>query len=358
MRDEINFGLVPGGELKLETTICHEIRQTGEPVVISDVATDPVFVNHHTPTMYGFRSYISIPIILPDGRFFGTLCAIDPQPRDLTRPEIQQTFRMFADLMGFHLDAADKLAQSEKRLASEIETGELREQFIAVLGHDLRNPLASVQAGVGMLGRTPEPEKADLILSHMQSSIDRMARMVDNILDFARGRLGGGLSLNRQQVDVGALVRQIVDELASTHPGRSIVYKGCEHAVAVDCDPQRIGQLLSNLLGNALTHGAADQPITVDCMADDGNLKLSVANGGEEISAAARVRLFHPFVRGAAGADREGLGLGLYIASEIASAHGGEITLSSSTDETRFVVIIPSRHQSEIGAVSDIPPES
>ncbi|MET1757135.1 GAF domain-containing sensor histidine kinase [Novosphingobium sp. RD2P27] len=341
VRDDIDFGLAAGGELKLETTICNEIRQCGEPVIISDVVDDEAYRDHHTPAMYGFRSYISMPIKLPDGSFFGTLCAIDPQPRDLARAEVQHTFRMFADLLGFHLNAADKLIRSERRLASEIEAGELREQFIAVLGHDLRNPLASVQAGIAMLSKAPQSESAPVILEQMQGSIDRMAKMINNILDFARGRLGGGLTLDRQITDVATVVRQAVQELASSHPEQSIILGGCDAPIAAYCDAQRVGQLVSNLLANALTHGATDQPITVNCTIEADQLVLSVANAGEEIPASARSRLFHPFVRGKAGADREGLGLGLYIASEIASAHGGQIGVSSSPQETRFVARMP-----------------
>lgn len=341
VHDDIDFGLVPGGELKLETTICNEIRQSHQPVVISDVATSATYSGHHTPAMYGFRSYISMPILLPDGRFFGTICAIDPEPRDLERPETQQTFRMFAQLVGFHLDASERLARSEGRLASEIATGELREQFIAVLGHDLRNPLASVQAGVTMLRKPVQPDRSASILIQMQASIGRMARMIDDILDFARGQLGGGLALERQRVDVSALIRQLVHELASTHPDHSIVLHGCDGALWVECDPQRIGQMVSNILGNAFTHGAVDSPISIDCAIADGQLTIAVANAGTEIPAAARAKLFQPFVRGNAGSKREGLGLGLYIAAQIASAHGGDIALSSSPRETRFVATIP-----------------
>lgn len=82
VKDDIAFGLEPGGELKLETTICHEIRESRQAVIIPDIATDAVYRTHHTPALYGFRSYISFPILLPDGRFFGTLCAIDPEPRN------------------------------------------------------------------------------------------------------------------------------------------------------------------------------------------------------------------------------------------------------------------------------------
>nr|WP_281393321.1 GAF domain-containing protein [Sphingomonas xinjiangensis] len=112
VRDEINFGLKPGSELKLETTICHEIRQSRKAVVISDVDVDPAYARHHTPAIYGLKSYISVPILLPDGRFFGTLCAIDPLPRDLNRPEILSSFGLFAKLVALHLNQADLLTAS------------------------------------------------------------------------------------------------------------------------------------------------------------------------------------------------------------------------------------------------------
>jgi PAS domain S-box-containing protein len=109
VHDVINFGLRPGDELKLETTICHEIRESEKAVVISDVDADPEYAAHHTPAMYGFKSYVSVPIILPDGTFFGTLCAIDPHPRDLTRPEVLGTFQLFSKLLALQLDQADKV---------------------------------------------------------------------------------------------------------------------------------------------------------------------------------------------------------------------------------------------------------
>ena len=106
-----------------------------------------VFCGHHTPAKYGFQSYISMPIILADGSFFGTLCAIDPRPARLNTPQTVGMFKLFAELIATHLDAANRLAASEARLLGERETSELREQFIAVLGHDLRNPLASIARG-------------------------------------------------------------------------------------------------------------------------------------------------------------------------------------------------------------------
>lgn len=137
------------------------------------------------------------------------------------------------------------------------------------------------------------------------------------------------------------MVRQVVQELQSSHPDRKMVMTGCVLPSPAQCDPRRIAQMLSNLIGNALTHGAADKLITIDCDRWGGNLLLSVINGGALIPAAAREKLFHPFFRAQAGQDREGLGLGLYIASQIAQAHGGQIELVSTDEETRFVATIP-----------------
>jgi signal transduction histidine kinase len=117
VRDEIAFGLAPGGELVLETTICNEIRQHGRQVVIEDVATDDTFRCHPTPQQYGFRSYISVPITLSDGRFFGTLCAIDPQPARLQTAKVVGMFTLFAQLIAFHLDAQDRMTEMETRVS-------------------------------------------------------------------------------------------------------------------------------------------------------------------------------------------------------------------------------------------------
>ena len=344
VRDTISFGLQPGGELKLETTICHEIRHSGDPVIISDVPCDPIFGTHHTPAQYGFRSYISYPIFLPNGTFFGTLCAIDPHPRDLGKPEIQGMFAMFAKLIGFTLAQTKRLDESEADVAAQHEAAELREQFIAVMGHDLRNPLAAIQAGITLLEKQPSPERATLLLGQMRSSGNRMAALIADVLDLARGRLGGGISLKREPVFIEPIINQVVAELVSTHPDHMISAE-CSTNRAIDCDPDRIAQLLSNLLGNALTHGSSAEPVRVVCSSQDGSFNLSVANGGDPIPPAAMERLFQPFVRGQAGADREGLGLGLYIAAEIAAAHDGKLTVDSTPSETRFIFQMPLKAQ-------------
>ena len=341
VRDEIDFGLRPGGELQIETTICDEIRESGEPVVIDHAAGDERFCRHPTPQLYGFQSYISMPIFRPDGRFFGTLCAIDPRPARLNTPETVGMFRLFADLIGFHLDAHERLRVSEAALLDERETAQLREQFIAVLSHDLRNPLNAVRGGADLLLAMPLDAKAARVASLIHRSAERMAELVGNVMDFARGRLGGGLSLNRAaDAHLAATLEQVIAEARSAWPGRAIRSE-LDLRRPVHCDGARLAQLFSNLLANALTHGDPSGPVGVSARSDEAGFELSVSNRGEPIPPATVRQLFRPFARASARPGQEGLGLGLYIASEIARAHGGALEVASDEEETRFTFRMP-----------------
>jgi signal transduction histidine kinase len=341
VRDEIAFGLVPGSELKLETTICNEIRQHHNPVVIDHVAEDEGFAHHHTPAMYGFQSYISFPIMLKDGSFFGTLCAIDPRPAHLKNTQIMGMFRLFAELIAFHLDAQDRLALSEQKLSEERKTGELREQFIAILGHDLGNPVGAVLNVAQMLLRIPGDERIKRLANILQNSSYRMKALIENILDFARGRFGEGIILNRSEDNsVEEALQQVITELAITWPGRTI-NANFELNGSVNCDVKRVAQVLSNLLGNALTHGKKDSPVTVNVLAASNEFIMRVVNEGKPIPDAVKEKLFQPFSRGEVVPNQQGLGLGLYIASEIAHSHGGTLDVESNEQETVFTFKIP-----------------
>jgi GAF domain-containing protein len=196
--DEVDFGLKPGAELKVETTICNEIRQSREPIIIDNVAEDDAWCKQCDSGEYGFQSYISMPIILADGTFFGTLCAIDPRPARLRTPETIGMFRLFADLIAKHLDAQRKLAATESALLEERRVSEMREQFIAMLGHDLRAPMRAIRFFVELLvKKTPLDDESVTMGRMVRDSASRMVAPIDNLLDFARGRLGGGLTWNR-----------------------------------------------------------------------------------------------------------------------------------------------------------------
>lgn len=339
--DNIDFGLRRGGELKVETTICHEIHEQREPVVINHVAEDNIYAGHPTPAMYGFQSYISVPIILHDGSFFGTLCAVDPQPAKLKNPETIGMFKLFAELIAAHLDADRQLNSARLELQQERKLSELREQFIAVLGHDLRNPVAAVDAGAKMLMRSDIGPKERKIVALMQGSVLRMGGLIDNVLDLARARLGGGLALQIEEAaDLQPVLEQVVAEFRAIHPDRPI---HAEFALSrpVACDRQRIAQLFSNLLGNAMTHGDGDGPIRVRFSTADGRFLLAVSNPGEPIADGILANLFQPFFRGDVRPSQHGLGLGLYIASEIAAAHCGRVEVVSDHGETTFTLTMP-----------------
>ena len=170
-----------------------------------------------------------------------------------------------------------------------------------------------------------------------------MSRLIDNVLDFARGRLGGGLILQRVSSEsVEQTLRQILAELYSSNQTRSINAE-FDIRVPVNCDTQRIGQLFSNLLGNAIMHGSTDMPIEVRAAVHGDTFELSIANAGEPISPEAMAHLFKPFYRGRIRPSLQGLGLGLYIASEIARAHHGTLDVSSTENETRFTFRMPTQ---------------
>ena len=177
----------------------------------------------------------------------------------------------------------------------------------------------------------------------LQTTVMRMAGLIDNLLDFARGRLGGGITLDRDSHrSLEPVLHQVIDELRLSSPGRQIE---ADYAIdsPVDCDRSRIGQLVSNLVGNALSHGSSSEPVRVRAETANGLFKFSVANGGEPIPPAALERLFEPFFRGEVRASRHGLGLGLHIASQIAKAHDGVLTVTSTPDETKFAFVMPLR---------------
>ena len=368
VRDEIGFGLKEHGELRVETTICSEIRETGEIVVIDDVEVDGAYCNHPTPKMYRFRSYISAPIVLSDGSVWGTLCAIDPAPRKLNRPEIVNSFQLFGELIASQLElhrrfersqetlgvseanlrtseqhrlsAEQDLKSSQADLFDERHTSGLREQFIAVLGHDLRNPLASIDAGLRIMLRNEHRERIPEIISTMQKSVMRMAGLIDNVMDFARGRLGGGLMISPDaKAPLRPAIEQVIAEIRHAWPDIRLE-TDIEIEEPIYCDRAKVGQLFSNLLSNAVTYGDADKPIRVSAKTAGDHFILSVTNFGVPIPGKAMDRLFQPFSRG----DRpsqNGLGLGLYIASEIARGHGGTLQATSTPEATTFEFSMP-----------------
>ena len=344
VRDEIGLGLEPGSALPLDNTFDRHVKQSRQSLIIENAAERPDFAANPMAEIFGVQSYISVPIILADDTFFGTLCAIDRRPARLDTPETVAMFKLLAELIAYHLDATDNYKISQDSLADALEVSELREQFIAVLGHDLRNPLGAISLGASLLSGKQVGPREDKIVDLIEKSVGRMTELIANVLDFARGRLGAGLKIDMNaDAALQPILEQVVSELQLAWPGR-VIETDYAATIVTFCDRDRIGQLFSNLLGNALSYGPKDEPVKVHTRDLDGQFKLSVSNGGTPITPLAMSRLFQPFVRGAMIKDQQGLGLGLYIASEIARAHGGTLSATSTAGAgTCFTLSIPAR---------------
>ncbi len=240
-----------------------------------------------------------------------------------------------------------ELHRRKQALAHELrartEALRINEMFMAVLSHDLRTPLQSIVAAASVLKRLPSPDKTALMADRVLGASQRMGHMIEDLLDVTRIRQAGGLALQLGPAHMQTLVQRTLDEVATSHPERPI-----DSTLAGDMagtwDAERLCQVITNLVGNALHHGSADHPVRI---AVDGTrpeeVSIAVSNGGT-IPAGLLPHLFDPF----RGGDREpgrhqGLGLGLFIAHQIVRAHHGTIEARSHNDVTSFRVTLP-RH--------------
>ena len=340
--DRVSFGLEAGGDLDIATTLCREVRECRAPIVFDHASEDARYRDHPTPKLYGFESYIAVPIFRANGDYFGTLCGLDPLPTKVSDEKTVAMVTLFAELVSVQLEAEDERARSESALLDARETAELREQFIAVLGHDLRNPLSAISFGAEALRRMVRDAPAREIVERIQRSCRRITALADDVLDFARGRLGGSIPLDiRPADDLERSLAHVVTELRDSHPDR-VVECAIDIRGKVMCDPYRVAQLFSNLLANALTHGTPAGPVDARVRTAGPDLTLAVTNQGPPIPEALKAQLFQPYTRLSASGTRGGLGLGLYIASAIVRSHGGTIEVTSSKAAgTTFTCTLP-----------------
>ncbi|MEN5425436.1 GAF domain-containing sensor histidine kinase [Stenotrophomonas pennii] len=361
--DRAGLGISPGLQLDLVNTFCRDVTATREAIWFADYRQDPERCDSPIPAMHGFRSYVSVPVVLADGRVFGTLCTLDPDPRPVT-DEILHAMQALAAVVAEQIGAPqvretdepdeeakqDRPSSPESRLrASEVlnsalrQEGKEREEFIAVLAHDLRNPLQAIRVTSDLLSLSATSEAQQSLLRHLDDSADRMAELIDVTLDFARGRLGSGIALRvRPWRDLSALLANAAEQAMAPYPGCPLIVELTLPEV-VSCDADRLCQLVSNLLINAAIHGRKGSPIALRGHADDTTLVLDVHNQGV-IAEASMKTLFEPFHRTGDQRLDSGLGLGLYIASQIAVSHGGALTVQSSDAiGTTFTLRMPLR---------------
>ncbi len=224
------------------------------------------------------------------------------------------------------------------------EIAEMRERFVAILGHDLKNPLSAIKMAGGLLRKMDLPAVASGFVNRIARASDRMLEMVNELLDFAAVR-GGTLTIHRKRADLRDLCNEVADELRIVHPEREIAVDASGDLNG-EWDVGRMAQVASNLIANAVAYSPQGSPVNVALSAGEGDeVTMDVHNEGPPIPQGQRELLFEPFRRGE-GERRHarGVGLGLFIAREMARAHGGNIAVRSEEGEgTTFSLRMP-RH--------------
>ncbi len=234
------------------------------------------------------------------------------------------------------------LVEESNRLQAEAKDHALAaELMIGIVSHDLRNPIASIKMAATLLAQHAVPAQ-EPTLNRLTRAAERTNALIADLLDFTQARLGAGLSISAQPVDLHAAVGAIVDELTLAYPGRPLRHVRSGEG-ACEMDGNRLAQVIGNLVSNAMAYGASDVPVTVTSAVLADSFSVAVHNAGAAIPSHLHADIFKPLSRGEQGAGKSrSVGLGLFIVSEIARAHGGTATVTSSPEAgTTFTVVCP-----------------
>jgi signal transduction histidine kinase len=251
----------------------------------------------------------------------------------------------FRDVIRFNEAIDQALAESVCFFSEQLDQS--RNLFLGVLGHDMRSPLQTIRLTARYLVALNAGEPVSQAAGRLIDSGSRLQSMLDDLLDFNRAKLGLGISVRLEELDLAALSGRELDRLQAAYPDRRLTLR-TEGETRGLWDGSRLQQLLCNLVQNALKHGAQDAPVRVTITGGEQAVRLDVGNQGPVIEAASLQEIFEPLVRGRRYdevPDRDGsLGLGLYIARQIVLSHGGTIEARSDRTETVFTVQLPRRH--------------
>ena len=341
----------------------YEILRTGKAQLMPEIPRDLLLASakdaEHLRLIEELQlhSYIGVPLSV-GGRVLGAITFATSESRRTYDEEDLAFARALADRAALAIDNArlfreveDARAAATAQLATEQrhrqqaeEQTRFAETFVGMLGHDLRNPLNAILMTTMLLRRIVTSPAGTTAIARIQSSAQRMSNMVGQLLDLTRSRIAGGIPIEKKRVDLGSVIAEVVDELRRAHPGRQITWvRGQEVHAAIDRD--RIAQVVSNLLGNALEHGDPAKPVTIVLGLDPGAVRLTVHNEGPAIAPDVLPLLFEPFRQTMTkGEHSKGLGLGLFITERIVAAHGGQVEVSSDVERgTTFAVVLPRR---------------
>ncbi len=215
------------------------------------------------------------------------------------------------------------------------------EQLVGMVSHDIRNPLSVIHMSTMLLDRGVPPEQQKAVIARVGRAVQRVQHLIADLLDFTQARLGAGLSVRKESVDLHQAIADGVAELSVAFAGRTLRHERAGEGTCV-ADANRIVQAIGNLVSNAATHGASDLPITVRSEGDGQRFRITVHNEGKPIPPELLPNLFEPMVRGSDAGVGKGVGLGLYIVREIVRAHGGQVDVRSSAEAgTSFTLDLP-----------------
>jgi light-regulated signal transduction histidine kinase (bacteriophytochrome) len=392
VHDAINFGITAGDELEIKTTLCDEVRASNEEIIIDNVAFDPQYNDHPCPALYGFQSYISVPIICRDGSFFGTLCAIDPSPNSLKNFKVREMFSMFAELISFHLDALERISLSESTLLQEREqhkqiennqkdinnslenkirenNDELSEKnisleklskeldaFAYISSHDLQEPLRKIQ----MLTSIIEKEEYDILsekgkhnFSRIRNSAERMQNLINDLLTYSRTKI----DISRlESVSLSKIIQDILIDVKD-----DIKRTGAVIEVEALCNLKVIEfqfkQLFFNLISNSLKFISPDNPplITIKTQTAPSSFfnedklceetqycHISFTDNGIGFEQKYSDKIFELFQSLHDKEKFTGTGIGLTIVKKIVANHQGHINVQAAVNTgTSFSIYIP-----------------
>jgi signal transduction histidine kinase len=281
----------------------------------------------------GIRALAFIPLVA-ESELLGKFMVYYDEPHVFSSQEVE-----LARAIANHVASAIARFRAVTELR---QTVRFNEMFTAILGHDLRNPLGAIMTGAQLVMKRYDDERLQKPLGRILTSGQRMARMIDQLLDFTRVRVGAGLPVSPKRLDLLPILRQVLDELESAKPGFALSLEAAGDSLG-EWDADRLGQVFSNLVGNAVEHGQKEAGARVVLNGSEARtVSIEVVNGGV-IAGEIVSKLFEPMTGGEGRRERaQGLGLGLFITQQIVHAHGGTIDVRSSDDVgTVFRVVLP-----------------
>jgi signal transduction histidine kinase len=384
VQDNVLFGLKPGDELKIKTTICNEIRQNPKPVIIDNVSEDPDYHDHHTPAMYNLQSYISVPIMRQDGSFFGTLCAIDPKPNSLKEFKVREMFNLFANLISFHLNAIENIAENnkdlneknhllektenekqkieklklnaeklliEKNISLEKMNSEL-EAFNYISSHDLQEPLRKIQLFTDTIEREEVnnlSEKGRTAFHKIKTSAYRMQNLINDLLIYSKTKFD---DRKFEIKDLNQITNDVIEDLTDEFENKNVVFD-IQHLGKLSVIEFQFRQLVYNLISNSLKFASPDRNLIIKISAEmtNGELeklspltkyyKITISDNGIGFDQLYKEKIFGLF-QALHTKPLKSTGIGLTIVKRIVENHNGFIRAEGVLNEgAKFDIFIP-----------------